>query len=257
MKRVCIVIPMYGKSEYTRKCVDMTIANAGIDSYDILVVDDGSPDQYTDDRVIHLRLKENTGYTNATNQGILWAGERYEYILCLNNDTEPEAGFLSELVSIMDADPTVGIAGSIRTYLDGRIELCGADLIRGHQYFADANLPETPMEVNWFPICSGLLRVQMIREIGVLDKRFRNHCSDSDYCLRAKINGWKVVLAPKSRVLHYLSVTTKENKVDPDLDQRKFIEKLAGMDYAQIMKVIPLDASINAWGKIEFNFYQK
>jgi O-antigen biosynthesis protein len=254
VSRICVVIPMYGKAEYTRKCVDLVKKNYNTgEPIEIVVVDDGSAEPYVDPLVNVVRLEKNTGFTNAANEGILWAQYRNcDYVHLLNNDTEPKPDFLRLLLAVMESDETIGIAGSAREYHNGRIELCGADLIRGHQYFADANLPDDPMNVNWIPLCSALMRMDMIREIGLLDKRFRNHCSDSFYCIHAKMNGWKVILHPLSKVIHHLSVTTSEMGINPDNDQRLFIEKLAGMDYQKLMNEMPLDISNKSYGQIEF-----
>lgn len=262
---IACIIPMYGKEDYTRRCIDLLKKNHGLDDSQeltILVVDDGSEKPFVDDSVNVLRLDENGGFTHATNQGILWCSDRYDHILLLNNDTEPEPNFLSELLKVMETDENIGIVASIRVHpnREQRYELCGSDLIRGYQYFVDDNdiakAPDT-MDVNWIPLCSGLLRMSMIREIGLLDKRFRNHCSDSSYCLWAKINHWKVILATKSRVVHHLSVTTTSNKVKVEDDQRKFLEKLAGMDYAKIMAYMPLDGEAKTWGRLNFEVYKK
>jgi len=259
---VAVIIPMYGKEEYTNKCVELVTQNYGTgEPIEILVVDDGSEKPYVNPLVNVLRLEENSGFTNAVNQGILWCGDRFDYILLLNNDTEPQPGFLQELVLAMNADPEVGIAASVRIHpnKEGQnAELCGSDLIRGYQYFVEEEkLPEKPIECNWIPLASGLLRCSMIREIGLLDKRFRNHCSDSSYCLWAKINKWKVILVPTSKVVHHLSVTTTSNKVKVEDDQKLFLEKLAGLDYAKIMAHMPLDGESKTWGKLEFFVYQK
>src|SRR3990167_10948367 len=114
MNKICIVIPMYNHSEMTRKCVKLCKKNAWVD-HDILVVDDGSFESYIgyDGEFVH-RLKENSGFTNATNQGILWCGDRYDYIHLLNNDTEPEPGFLRILADFLNTNPVVGIAASVR-----------------------------------------------------------------------------------------------------------------------------------------------
>jgi len=261
---IACIIPMYGKESYTRKCVELVKANHGLTDchLTILVVDDGSETPFVDDTIDVLRLDKNSGFTAATNQGILWCGDRYEYILLLNNDTEPEPDFLAELLKIMQTDENIGIVASTRIHpsREQKYELCGSDLIRGYQYFVDekdlAKAPES-MEVNWVPLCSGLLRMSMIREIGLLDKRFRNHCSDSSYCLWAKINHWKVILSIKSKVIHHLSVTTHSNGVSVDQDQKKFLEKLAGLDYAQIMAHMPLDGEAKTWGKLLFEVYKK
>ena len=260
MKRICVVIPMYGKEEYTNKCVELVKLNAGCE-VQILVVDDGSPLPFPYKlgcgfEVLTLPL--NLGFTGATNAGILWAQkEGFDYVHCLNNDTEPQPDFIKHQLEVMEAYTKIGICGSIRRYPDGRRELCGADLIRGHQYFAPLDMPDTPLDVTWLPICSSLIRMDMIREIGILDSRFRNHCSDSDYCIQAKMRGWKVILVPKSEVIHHLSVTTKAEGLDAGADQKLFIEKLAGLNYTMLMREMPLDCSTNTFGKLEFSTYKK
>lgn len=257
-----IVIPMYGKEEYTNKCVEYVTANYGTgEPIEILVVDDGSEVPYVNPKVNVLRLDKNSGFTNAVNQGILWFGDRMDYILLLNNDTEPCLGFLQELALVMESDQSIGIACSVRihpTREGDKAELCGSDLIRGYQYFtSEDKLPTQPIDCNWIPLCSGLLRMSMIREIGLLDKRYRNHCSDSSYCIEAKIRGWKVILVPTSKVIHHLSVTTTANKVKVEDDQRIFLERLAGLDYAKLMKEMPLDGEAKTFGQLSFTVYTK
>ena len=264
--KVLVIIPMYGQDQYTRNCIEMTQRNAGY-NHDILVVDDGSKTPFTEKfdpiyGVDIMRLRQNTGFTNAVNQGILWAQHRdYDAVMLLNNDTEPESNFLKELVTCLESDSTIGIAGSVRRHTNRDkecIELCGSDLIRGYQYFADEDkLPPHPIECNWIAFCSVIIRMDMIREIGLLDKRMKNHCSDTDYCFRAKINYWKVMFAPKSIVLHHLSVTTTANNILVDDDQKIMLEKLAGLEYAKLMASMPLDGEAKTWGRLNFEIYQK
>lgn len=263
MPRIACIIPMFGKEEYTKKCVDLVTLNYGTgEPIEIVVVDDGSPEPYANHKINVLRLDENSGYTAATNEGILWAQFRNcDYVWLLNNDTEVYPGVLKELLDVLEKDPKAGIAASVRVH-PGRggnnIELCGSDLIRGFQYFTDEkSLPDIPLDVNWVPLCSGLLRMDMVREIGLLDKRYRNHCSDSDYCIRAKMNGWKVLLVAQSRVIHHLSVTTTAAKISPDHDQALFLEKLAGLEYAKLLKEMPLDGEAKTYGRITFDVYKK
>jgi len=265
MPRIVCVIPMFGKEEYTRKCVSLLKENYGTGQpIEILVVDDGSETPFEDKTINVIRLENNSGFTAAANEGILWAQYRNaDYVLLLNNDTEPEPGFLQELLIAIESDENIGIAASVRIHPTRgahKYELCGSDLIRGYQYFTDdsgINVAPQVVDANWIPLCSGLMRMDMIREIGLLDKRFRNHCSDSSYCLWAKINHWRVVLVPSSRVIHHLSVTTTHNKVNVDLDQKKFLEKLAGIEYQKIMNEMPLDGEAKTFGKISFEVYQK
>jgi len=265
MSRIAVVIPMYGKAEYTRKCVELVKANYGTGQpIEIVVVDDGSPEPFVDPTINVVRLDKNSGFTAAANAGILWAQVRNaDYVMLLNNDTEPHPGFMQELLQVIEADDSIGIACSVRYHpkkAEQPYELCGSDLIRGYQYFTDrAGLDKAPpvIDCNWIPLCSALMRMDMIREVGLLDKRYRNHCSDSSYCLEVKIRGWKVVLVPSSIVTHHLSVTTSANGVNVDTDQRLFLERLAGLEYQKIMAAMPLDGEAKTFGRLTFEVYTK
>lgn len=266
MKKVCVIIPMFGKEQYTRKCIALTLKNAGI-PVDILVVDDGSPERFEDDGDIYIvRLEKNTGFSNAANQGIIQAQKmNYEYVHVLNNDTEPHPGFLKPLLDHMERNPEVGIASSARKLVTDspyNIELFGQDLIRGHQRVSDGkNLPDV-IPVRWVALASAMYRMDMLREIGLFDKRMINWCSDNDICLRAGFAGWKVVLIPESLVLHHHQVTTGKTVGTPAEkmvieDQRVFLEKLAGYQYSELLNEMPLDWERKTYGRLTFNVVER
>jgi hypothetical protein len=268
MSDVCVIIPMYGFNEITDKCLSLVLENAGMD-IDVLIVDDGSEIPYAANptnsyRVKVLRLDKNSGYTNAMNQGILWCADRYKYILTLNNDTEPLPDFIKILYDVMEKDPSIGIACSVRRcVLDGKElnENWGTDLLRGYQLFSEEDLDSNDgrgiIDCVWIPICSALISLKLIREIGLLDKRMINHCSDNDYCVRAKMAGYRVVLVSKSKVIHHHATTTKKHNINADRDQRVLIEKMAGVQYQQLFTSMPLDYENDTWGRLEFSYYTK
>lgn len=252
---------MFGQEKYTTKCIELTKKNAGM-PVDILVVDDGSPTPYTHDEVKIIRLEKNSGYTNATNQGIIYALKQgYKYVHLLNNDTEPYENFIKPLHTLMESNEQIGIASSVRIHKkpDAEyVELFGIDLIRGYQSVTKLqDLKDEIMECNWVPVCSSLVRLDMIQYLGLLNKRMRNHSSDLEYCLRVKIHGWKIFVVPQSKVLHYHEVTTSKHNLRPDNDQRILLEVLSGLYYAGFMKVMPLDCEQNTFGKLTFEVYQK
>ena len=255
---VLVVIPVYGQKNYTRKCIDSCIKMSGI-LHDTLVVDDGSPNPYVQYGMNILRLQENSGFTNAINQGILYAQTRgYKYVMLLNNDTEAKQNFLKILYDHMESNPNIGIASSARLKSDDSFELFGVDLIRGYQMITKKeHITNENLDVNWVPFCSVLLRMDMIREIGLLNKKMRTHSSDLEYCIRAKINGWKVALVMGSRVFHHHEVTTRANKIVPEKDQKVLLEILSGLYYAMFMNDIPLDAEHKTYGQLKFEVVQK
>lgn len=250
---------MYGHADYTHKCIDLTKRNAGVD-VDIIVVDDGSEVPFTSRVAEVIRLDTNSGFTKATNAGILHALDgKYDYIHLLNNDTEPYPDFIKILLETMEKEPNIGIASSIRYYPveDPYYEYFGADLISGYQMICKEPMAHEVLHCNWVPVCSSLLRVSMIKYLGLLNEKMRNHSSDVEYCLRAKIAGFKVVVCTDSKVLHYHQVTTDSNKINPYPDQAEWLKILSNIYYAEFMKVMPLDTGSKLWGKLEFMTYNK
>lgn len=267
MKNICIIIPMYGKADLTNKCIDFCRANAGID-HDILIVDDGSPEPFKHSGVEVLRLEENSGFTAATNAGILWCSDRYKYIHLLNNDTEPKEKFLKILFDVLENEENeiVGIAGSARIVLHEEkpvYELVSADLISGYHTFVNEEgfktLPEL-IHAHWFPLCSALIRHSLIREIGLLDKRMRMWCSDNDYCVRANFAGYNTTLVPASQVYHIHQGTTGKAPLKGiKADQDVLMSKVMGVQYAVLCDKMPLDSGngVQTWGRHNFEVYKR
>lgn len=254
---------MYGKEEYTNKCIELTNKNSGM-PVDILVIDDGSEKPFYHFDIGNLeviRLDENSGFTNAANQGILWAQKRnYDYVHLLNNDTLPEKDFIKILYDFLEENPVVGIAASARVHkTDSKdnIELFAADLISGYQQCVDKDPPEEVFFTYWVPLCSALIRMEMLRNIGILDRRMRTWASDNDLCIRANFNGWNVALLTKSKVFHIHQGTTgKDISEGVAKDQRVLLEKMT-VQYAELMNKLPLDCGSNLWGRLTFETYQK
>jgi len=256
--KICAIVPMCGFPEMTKKCIDYTFKNAGVDC-EILVVDDGSPEPFQDARVSVLRLEKNSGFTNATNQGILWCKDRFDYVLLLNNDTEPEPDFIKYLLEALEKDSEIGIAGSSRIiYQEGGkplIENFGVDLISGYQAYTTTDLDKEIVYVAWLPVCSALIPMEIIRYVGLLDKNMKTFCSDNDYCIRVQQLGYRIALVPKSKVKHFHMHTVKHMKIEGSQDQLVLLGKLACRLQTQLLETYPLDYEQNTWGKLDFTIH--
>lgn len=109
--KLSVIVPIYKVEKYLRKCVD-SILNQDLapDEYEIILVDDGSPDncgaiadEYAEKcsniRVIH---QENGGLSMARNAGL--AAANGEYIQFVDSDDFLEPNVLGTLVRKMDSD---------------------------------------------------------------------------------------------------------------------------------------------------------
>ena len=109
MIKLSIIVPIYGVEQYLRKCVDSLLAQA-YEDYEIILVDDGSPDacpQICDSyaaayKNIHVVNRENGGLSAARNSGIEVA--QGEYIMFVDSDDYIEPNVLNGLLAQVERD---------------------------------------------------------------------------------------------------------------------------------------------------------
>lgn len=111
MLKLSVIVPCYKVEQYFRKCVD-SLLNQDLpkDEYEIILVDDGSPDgcpaicdeyanTYDNVKVIH---RKNGGLSAARNSGIEVA--QGKYVQFVDSDDYLEANVLKSLVEKVEAD---------------------------------------------------------------------------------------------------------------------------------------------------------
>lgn len=209
-----VVICAFGHLELTLRCLESIAAHPPSIAYEVVVVDDASPDDTG--RLLalvpHLRLLRNDtnmGFLHSANRGA--AAARGEYVVLLNNDTEVTAGWLDELVNTADADPAIGVVGCRLVYPDRRLQEAGGIIWasgQGWNYGRDDS-PDRG-QYNYLrdvDYCSGaalLVRTSLWRSLGGFDETFAPaYYEDTDLCFRARERGARVVYQPRATVFHH------------------------------------------------------
>lgn len=144
-----------------------------------------------------------------------------DYVYLLNQDTDTEPDFLRLAVERAERDPHVGIVQSLMLLGDERDlvnslgnawQILGLGYALGYRWTrarAEAYLAaqaETDPErhIAYASGAAMLARVSALDRCGGLfDERFFLYHEDTDASLRMRIQGWKVVLEPRSVVYHY------------------------------------------------------
>ena len=140
---VSIVIPAHNHLAMTSNCIEKTLATClGRRDVEIIVMDDASPEPLAslsalDDRVQVVRTETNLGFAGACNLGA--AQTRGQFLIFLNNDTEPQVGWLDAMTSCAMSDERIGIVGARLLYPTGTTQHAGiifsqADKLPRHVY---------------------------------------------------------------------------------------------------------------------------
>ena len=211
---VSIVIPVHNKFDVTYLCLAAILFAASRATFEVIVVDDGSSDTTTKlpeiaPGTVYVRNETALGFVGACNAGAEKA--RGHYICFLNNDTEPTAHYLDELIFAFENFEDVGLAGSKLIYPDGQLQEAGG-IVWGSgdpwNYGRRAN-PFDP-RYNYARVCdyvSGaaiMLPRTLWEEIGGFSREFMPaYFEDTDLAFKVKNAGKKVVYVPQSVVVHY------------------------------------------------------
>jgi GT2 family glycosyltransferase len=221
MTDLSVIIVNYNTKDLLRDCLQSLREHLTRPSNEIFVVDNGSEDDSTTmirKEFPWVRLIENTGnlgFARANNQAMRKASGRF--ILLLNSDTLIRKGAIEGLLKTMQSDPSIGIAGLQLLNGDGSLqnsiynspslltELTNKSLLRRlfpNRYRGKEHKILQPIEVDGIIGSCMLVRKEAIGEVGVLDEDYFFFFEETDWCLRMRRAGWKVVFDPRYTIFH-------------------------------------------------------
>lgn len=216
---VTVVVPVHGGAETVSRCIAALSAGRAARAYEILAIDDASPDRETrallDDRAARgeIRLLKNAcnlGFTATANRGL---GEARGDAVLLNADALVPRGWLDRLAGHAGRDPSVGTVTPLTN--NGQIvNLLGlaapvplpdmASLERLDAAAARVNAGRAADLPTGVGFCL-YIRRGCLDETGLLDASVfgRGYGEETDFCLRAAARGWRHVCALDVVVGHH------------------------------------------------------
>lgn len=262
---VSVIIPVHGKLNYTLACL-RSIARYGAKApFEIIVVDDASPDATasTLDEIAGLQLlrnPHNLGFIGSCNAGA--SAARGSYLLFLNNDTQVTPGWLDHLLSCFEEEPLCGIAGSRLIYPDGRLQEAGGIVFSNADgwNYGRFGSPEDPRfryrrDVDYVSGASLMIESSLFHQLKGFDSRYTPaYYEDTDLAFSVRAAGRRVIYQPESVVVHFEGVSSGTDlqagvKQYQLINKTKFAEKWADALVRQPEAGSPIESAIHHDGR--------
>jgi len=219
-----VIIPHYRGEAMLHRTLE-ALALSGYPSLSVCIVDNASGEHGLDAcsaggyRVRIVHLESNRGYAGGCNAGL--RSSSAEYVVFLNDDTEPQPGWLEPLVAMAESDARIAALQpkllSLKAFMEGRREFdyAGAAggmldrlgypwcLGRGFRGVEDDHGQyDKSCEIFWASGAALFARREIIANAGGFDESFFMHMEEIDLCWRLKLQGYDIRSVPHSEVLH-------------------------------------------------------
>ena len=215
-----VVIPHY-RADTLSDCL-ASLHRHGDRPVRVLVVDDGGGGPALETarsrfpRVEILRNDRRLGFTGSCNRG-LEAAET-PFAVLLNDDTRVTPGWLGPLEDAARAVPQMAVcqpkllSESRPGCFDpsggagGYIDRLGYTFCRGRVFDTverDEGQYDRRRELFWACGTAMFLRLEAVRQVGLLDLDYFMHFEEIDLCWRLRLAGWRVLAVPESRIFHH------------------------------------------------------
>jgi len=274
---ILIIIVTWNKKQYVLELL-ASLAKQNYPKLDILVIDNASNDgtvaaiKQTYPQVNLLSNPENLGGTGGFNAGLQWAFEqpedRYQYLWLLDNDVLVHHRALPELVTLLENNPDIAVAGSTMMQLDYPWQINEMGAFLDHhlgRLMLHRHLERVPawqgcsvqelltietdlskhlihclpyMDVEYVAAASLLVRASVAKKAGLWRDYFI-HFDDVEWCLRIRALGHRVVVSAKSLIWH-LSAAAKIPTWVLYYDNRNVLDlfKTHGADARSLQRLI-------------------
>lgn len=237
--RLVFIVVTYQAERFVVPLLDTLRAHTDLSQADVVVVENASSDgtlpllreqqatwqARTGGRLHVLAQDRNTGFAEGCNIGLAEARRLgAPYAMLLNQDLELTPGWLTPLLEVMDARPSVAAAQPLIVLHEepelvntggNALHFCGFGFCDRYRAPAAEVFPD-PTEVRSVPYASGaalLLRLSALQEAGGFDERMFLYHEDCDLQVRLRQLGYDCVTVAASRVGHKYNAVFSSRKM--------------------------------------------
>jgi N-acetylglucosaminyl-diphospho-decaprenol L-rhamnosyltransferase len=174
---------------------------------------------------VEVVVLDNVGFGRGANAGVRRTGA--EVVVVCNADVRFEPGSVEVLARRLWSDPSVGAAGPLVRYPDGRPQASARDVPAlttaiGHALLSrvwrdnpwtrryrrtDAD-PTRARDAAWLSGCTLAVRRRAFEDVAGFDPAYFLYVEDVDLGVRLRRAGWRLRYEPDARVVHRVGAST-------------------------------------------------
>lgn len=234
---VSIIIVYYRAKEELMSCLSSIAKSQQKVSYEVIVVD--NDERQTIEKELkqrypsatYVRSPGNIGFGAGNNMGAKHASGKY--LLFLNPDTLVLNNAIETLAHSLKQEKKIGIITPQLLGEDRHIDLlqCTGSLTPTSGLVAHSILnklsPNNPISRKYWMLEWGrrtkrevevvqgaafMVKKSLFDDLGGFDEKFFMYFEESDFCLRVRKKGWKIVFEPKAKIVHFGKRSTKDRR---------------------------------------------
>jgi GT2 family glycosyltransferase len=228
-------------------------------NFEVIISDNGSADgsvefielSFPNARVV--RNGRNLGFAAANNRAAKIS--KRDILVFINPDTAVHPDWLYYLIQPFE-DRRVGLTTSKILLMSdpekintcgNAMHLTGLTLCRGAG--ASKDLYDDMDEVDAVSGAGFAIRRELFETLGGFDEDFFIYMEETDLSLRARLNGWKCIYAPRSIILHDYELRFGPNKVLYQ-ERNRYMMLLKNLKWRTLLTLLPayLLAEVVTWG---------
>ncbi|MEK3720843.1 glycosyltransferase family 2 protein [Paenibacillus sp. FSL H8-0034] len=197
MKMTSMIIPSRNGLPLLQRCIQ-SIQKYTDTPYEIIVVDGGSTDGSVEycrqQQVRFISTPSSRGFTRSYNLGLhLGSGDA---LLLLNNDVVASPRWLSNLLNCLYSSEEIGIAGPVTRPTSSK-QIADMPVNPLKQSTEMINLPDSRKwkSVERLDGFCFLIKRELVERIGFLDEQFPPGYFEDDFCYRARLSGYRLLMA--------------------------------------------------------------
>lgn len=221
--KVFIVVLNYNGKDCILPCLRSLYA-LDYSSFEIVVVDNASRDGSLEaargmyGRAHFIINERNAGFAAGMNVGIKFAlGKGAKYVWVMNNDTVVGKDSLRKLVDVAEHENGCAIFSPLILTPSGATWFSAGHIdyirMRAEHVIPSNDFGAESYESGYLSGCALFFPRKTIEKVGLFDEDYFLYYEDADLSLRAKATGCRLLVAPKSVIVHGERSTNNSEKV--------------------------------------------